>query len=279
MDTGLEFDKEKFHFPNCLSCQNGLPVPGFDWSFIPIAVCISLKGANERVERATVEFHKVGLCRRLLFYRPTRDKIPARGCWESHRRIARQAKEVWQLKRLAIFEDDVCFDDAIRPANIEHVKQQIEMLPDDWKCFMLGHWALFALPKNAKVVRTVSLCTHAYIMNHPLMDWVQENDYDSISKTKLFKAAQKISPNLGIDVFYALLGHMYALYPMIAYQTGAATSFDKSKANLSTKLLSDPKYMKNNQHFIYILSIFSLLSPAGHYFGWLQDLMNRRSNC
>jgi hypothetical protein len=70
---------------------NGSPDAGddLDWSFLNAAYCISLKTREDRVTQAAAEFHRLGLCRRVTFYRP--DKHPRNGFignWTSHRDVA-----------------------------------------------------------------------------------------------------------------------------------------------------------------------------------------------
>lgn len=248
MDTGVEFDPSEFHYPNCRECKNGAP-DKFDWRFIPLAVCISLKDRNDRTEEATKQFHKVGLCKRLLFYRPEKDRSRirrpgTRGCWESHRRVARLAQDSG-LKRLLIFEDDVLFDDAVTPSRVSQLARQVKGLGNSWSGLFLGSWPIFARPtldSNSGLLRSVSLATHAYIANQPLLNWMRDHPFD---KMKLSKWG-----GLGIDCYFALQPKMYSTYPMMAYQSGSVSSNPKPKlgGSLLDFALSDPKYMKASQY-------------------------------
>ena len=59
--------------PACPHCGGAAPgtAAALDWSFLDAAYCISLKIRDDRAAQAAAEFHKVGLCQRVLFYRPT----------------------------------------------------------------------------------------------------------------------------------------------------------------------------------------------------------------
>jgi hypothetical protein len=70
--------------PSCVHCNFPGTAGSPRWSFVDAVYCISLKTREDRVASASAEFHKVGLCRQVLFHRP--DRHPNNGivgCWES----------------------------------------------------------------------------------------------------------------------------------------------------------------------------------------------------
>lgn len=263
MDTNLTFDTNDFHYPKCQKCELGQFQSQYDWSFIPVGVCISLKDRDDRTNEATEQFHKVGLCRRVLFYRPEKDKSPihrpaTRGCWESHRKIAKTARDQWGLEQVLVFEDDVHFDDKITPERVQQFRQTLAHLPKNWNGCFLGHWPLLARPTGrAHTLRAVSLTTHAYVMNKPLMTWMINHPFDGTVFNKL--------GGLGIDCYLAVKAKMYAFYPMLAYQSGSVTSNPKPKfgGRILDMALADPKYMRSSQYLglgtFYVLVLIIVL--------------------
>ena len=83
-------------------------------------VCICLSGQEERYDRCAKEFCRVGLCRIVDFYRPTKHVLTDKekriskragtiGCFRSHQKVA---KEVGLAHDgVTVFEDDVIFRD------------------------------------------------------------------------------------------------------------------------------------------------------------------------
>jgi len=64
----------------------------YDWSFIDATYCTSVRERQDRVRSAADQFHRVGLCKNIKFYRPQRNSDnPIVGIWESHRAILSHA--------------------------------------------------------------------------------------------------------------------------------------------------------------------------------------------
>jgi len=70
--------------------------------------CISLQEQPHRTAKATEQFHALGLCREVLFYRPVRGRDPDRAIWDSHRAVAQDAIAKG-FSRILVLEDDVLF--------------------------------------------------------------------------------------------------------------------------------------------------------------------------
>ena len=87
--------------PSCPYCNATIGDAGaLDWSFLDGVYCISLQSREDRVINVAAQFHKVGLCRQVLFYRPLRH--PGRGyigSWESHRAVAGRFRD-WAGQRI-----------------------------------------------------------------------------------------------------------------------------------------------------------------------------------
>jgi len=200
--------------PSCPYCNGSIaPAQALDWSFLDGVYCISLKSREDRVATVSAQFHKVGLCRQVLFYRPLR--YPGRGyigSWESHRAVAEHARARGYDTTL-IFEDDVQFVRRLTPRSVRAIGRAIKRLPPDWMIFFLGHWPLWAYFVRPNVLRTSSGCAHAYVVSPRLLDWLHEHPWGTpgIVKRRFIGKA--------LDSAYAMLPATYALFPMIATQS------------------------------------------------------------
>jgi hypothetical protein len=186
----------------------------FDWSFLDGVYCISLQTREDRAGAAAREFHRVGLCRHVVFYRPVKHPTsPKKGVWESHRAVAQHARTHGQ-KTVLILEDDVVFHRWMSPRTVQAVHKALQRLPSGWRGFYLGHWPRRAHFVNMRTLLTSSFCTHAYIASSRLLKWLCENPYS--------KAVTRASGGgKGIDAVYATLPDMYAFFPMIALQSSS----------------------------------------------------------
>lgn len=181
-----------------------LPTP------IDAIYCISLQEQPRRTQQAIEQFHRVGLCRQVTLYRPTRGKNSERAIWDSHRALASHALKNGYRCAL-IFEDDA---DLRRPwpQLAAEIGQVISRLPADWYGLYLGHVPVQAYFVRSNVMRVRSLCTHAYIAGPRLLTWLAETDSLSPEAPMWQWVGQSI------DSAMANLPGMYALLPMAAYQ-------------------------------------------------------------
>jgi hypothetical protein len=229
-DSALLPDEARYHGcppdPACRDCNGSIEGPGqgLDWSFLDAVYCISLKIRDDRAAEAAAEFHKVGLCQRVLFYRP--DKHPKNGFiggWGSHRTVALHAL-ARGAERTLIFEDDVLFTRPVGPQTLRSVARAIDRLPPDWMIFFLGHWPLSAYPVRHNVLRTRSACSHAYIASPRLLQWLADHPWDATGMERSRIAGK------GVDSAYARLPGAYALFPMLAIQrVGRSDNFQRVK--------------------------------------------------
>lgn len=250
-----------FHPVNCKDCLKS-DASLYNWDWIDHVYCISLQDREDRVTLVTQEFHKVGLCKKLIFYRPVKDtsnvKRPGtRGCWESHRTIAKKALDEGADK-LLIFEDDVEFDmEHCTLENVQKVADSVQKFGSELSILLLGHWPVVCLPslKSTKLVRTVSMCTHAYIMGKSVMEWLRDHAFDDMKYNAPHKDGR------GIDIALMLKHKMYAFFPMLTYQKATATSNQRAGGKLINRIVNwsheDPKHMKNSQ---YVSLTYTLLA-------------------
>jgi hypothetical protein len=172
--------------------------------------CISLQEQPHRTRQAIAHFHRIGLCRHVTFYRPTRGKNADYAIWASHQAVACHALSNGQRHAL-VLEDDVFFR---RPwcKLAPRIAQAIPYLPPSWWCFYLGHVPIQGFFVRSNIMRVRSACTHAYIAGPCLLTWLAE--------TEPLSAEVAIWPLIGhsIDGAMANLPSMYALFPMAVRQ-------------------------------------------------------------
>jgi hypothetical protein len=221
--------------PYCTGSVNVESAGAFDWSFLDGVYCISLQSREDRAASAAAEFHRVGLCRHVLFYRPVQHPHSrCIGIWDSHRAVGLHALQRG-CGRTLIAEDDVLFHRHLRPQRVRAIGRALDILPSDWMIFFLGHWPLWAYFVRPNVLRTGSACAHGYIASLRLLRWLHDHPHGS-PDVKLARIA-----GAGIDAAYARLPATYALFPMVALQS----------ASRSDHLTFDPKKPKRKlKHFI-----------------------------
>ena len=130
-------------------------IPPQTWDFLTPCVCICLSGQEERYDRCAKEFCRVGLCRIVDFYRPTKHVLTDKekksgskragtiGCFRSHQKVA---KEVGLAHDgVTVFEDDVIFRDGCvrhEPA-VRESFEYIKRTRPDFFVYFLGSFPLF----------------------------------------------------------------------------------------------------------------------------------------
>ena len=216
--TAVDADTPIFHpcppDPACPYCNGSIEAEkALDWSFLDGAYCISLKNREDRATNVAAEFHKVGLCRQVMFYRPVKHPVKGIiGSWESHRAVGVDALRRG-YNRTLIMEDDVFFTSRLRPPRVRAIGRALDRLPSDWMIFFLGHWPVWAYFVRHNVLRTGSACAHAYIVSPRLLRWLHDHPWGSPGVKKLRLVGK------ALDSAYAELPGSYALFPMIATQS------------------------------------------------------------
>jgi hypothetical protein len=207
---------------SCRHCASPENSASFDWSQIDIAYCISLQDREDRARNAAVEFHRVGLCRKVVFYRPARHPTkPIAGIWESHRRVLSHALMLGYRNAL-VFEDDVVFARWFGPRSNRCLNRAIRQLPEDWHLLYLGHWPIRMRFVSRHLVSTSSACTHAYLASNRLMRFLASHPY----------VHQAAIPRIGrgIDAVFAKLPDAYAFFPMVATQSASRSDHIRPRA-------------------------------------------------
>ena len=194
--------------------------------------CISLQEEPHRTAKAAAQFHALGLCRDVLFYRPVRGGDTDRAVWDSHRAVAAHALAEG-FARIRVLEDDVLFT---RPRETlgRRITAALCALPSTWWGLYLGHVPIQAYFLRPNLLRVRSGCTHAYIANAPLLAW--------LASTAPMSPQAPMWHWIGrsIDAAMSSLPEMYAMFPMIAVQrylgeSGADARFD-DRRQLATSL-------------------------------------------
>jgi hypothetical protein len=217
-DVGARVSQAEFHpcppDPACRFCNRTAAGDDFDWSFVRAAYCISLREREDRAAAAAAEFHRLGLCRHVLFYRPRRASgSVVAAIWDSHRTVLLHARRKGHEHAL-VLEDDVQFDRDLTPEKLRRIAQGVARLSPDWMLFFLGYWALWAYPVGRNLLRTGSACAHAYVGSRRLMDW--------FARQRTLKGQRRLLlAGRGVDAAYAALPGAYAWFPMIAIQSGS----------------------------------------------------------
>jgi hypothetical protein len=195
----------------CPHCTGTAATP-FDWSFLDAVYCISLKERADRAESAARQFHRVGLCRYVQFYRPTRHPTkPAIDICESHQAVARHAL-AYGYQRVLVLEDDVRFSRWLGPHRLAGIARALRSLPTSWNVFYLGHWPLRVRFFSCGVLQTRSACTHAYVASRQMLAWLDRFEWqrDHLCDPWIGK---------GVDAPFARLPGVYATFPMVAFQS------------------------------------------------------------
>ena len=199
--------------PDCAHCgqvRAGSSRPRFDWSFVDAAYCISLRERPDRAAEAAAEFHRVGLCGRVTFFRPERPSGSVRiAIWESHRTVAEHALRHGR-SRVLFLEDDVMFARRIQPAALRAIGEVMDTLPQGWMVLYLGHWPLWAYFVRRNLLRCGSACCHAYIASERTLRWLRDNPPDTVPIARI--------AGRGVDAALARLPETYAMFPMLAIQ-------------------------------------------------------------
>ena len=190
----------------CTDSRSVTPLP----KPLDAVYCISLQEQPQRTHQAILHFHRIGLCRHVTLYRPTRGKNGERAIWQSHQAVARHALALGR-KCVLILEDDVFFRRTwSRLART--VERAVAGLPSDWRCFYLGHLPFQAYFIRPNVLRVRSTSSHAYIAGPRHMAWLV--DTEPLSP----EVATSSWIGVSIDSAMANLPGMYALFPMAARQ-------------------------------------------------------------
>lgn len=182
--------------------------PSVGWDFFDRIYCISLEEREDRRRAAAVQFSKVGLDGKVEFVIVKRHPFDVeQGIYESHMACLQKGLSAG-AERIVVFEDDVLFD----RFDVDRFHRCTRFLSDhpEWKVLLLG--ALIRASRKTEEpavqkVRYQSLA-HAYALNRPYAE----------------SLAYKPWRGDVVDIlFRPLSDHLYAVYPMFAFQDDSTT--------------------------------------------------------
>jgi hypothetical protein len=191
------------------------------WGFIDNAYCLTLSTRMDRQSEALGQISAAGLSAKTSFIisePATGPKPPA--IFESHCQAARHAIGCG-YKTVLILEDDATFIPHPEPPD-DRVERTIGKLPPDWQGLYLGHFPLRAYFISSGLLRTSSGCSHAYLANRPLLDWLASLNPATDLKAGRIKLNRLVGQ--GIDAALACRPHMYACFPMLVTQGRSPSS-------------------------------------------------------
>jgi len=210
-------------------------------------VCISLQEKPDRFAAACDEAHRVGLCRILTFYRPTKptdadmaraDALAATqnstlttnnsnlttkltiqwrgfmGSWEAHRHVQSSCAVVGGGGgRLLVLEDDFRVLPFVDAELLHRVGSHVDSLPAGWEVFYLGHQPAAGYPVRAdlSVFRVISCWIHAVVLSDPAQRRIASESYVS--------HAARLGREETLDGWIMREFRQYAAFPMLVVQS------------------------------------------------------------
>jgi hypothetical protein len=187
------------------------------WDFFDRIYCISLEEREDRRQAAAASFSKVGLTGRVEFVTVKRHPSNVeQGMYESHMTCLRKGLADG-AEKIVVFEDDVVFDrfDAGR------FKQCMQFLVEhpDWKVLLLGALIRSSRRTANPFIQKVGYqsLAHAYAVNRPYAETIAYQPWQGIIIDTLFRP---------------LTDHLYAVYPMFAFQKDFASDNDSKYRGL-----------------------------------------------
>lgn len=211
--------------PDCVCSVGGDDRGEAEWGFAELVACICLRDRDDRFAESCDEFHRVGLCSRVWYYRaipPTQAQfdrwqeahpgaklsLGGFGCWTSHQAVNARALQLG-AKRVLVLEDDVSF----RSGSEEVVRlgEDLDRHPD-WDVWHLGWFPFTGRPLcwDLGVWKVRSVCTVAYIASVSGMTKIVGADVDQ-------------------SVDFWIMNHcaQYASFPKLAWQRDSPSSIEE----------------------------------------------------
>jgi hypothetical protein len=248
------------------------------WDFLPPCVCISLKETPKRYLLACMEFCRVGLCKKVKFFRPTRFDEPTIhrkgtiGCMQSHQAVA-QNVGLASASGVTVFEDDVVFTNNVL-SELKRVRKSFQYVIQhhpDFFIYFLGHFpclpSLFVKPHTTRTRGSAGL--HAYVLSpRACVHMTNIEVGDSVQWEPIYMFCPKLACKFplskdgqaGIDI---IISHEknYATFPMIAFQSAAEATTNYKGNNWMQAFINRPTALflqVANGSVIYIFLVLVL---------------------
>ncbi|MGP8154833.1 MAG: glycosyltransferase [Smithella sp.] len=189
------------------------------WDFFDRIYCISLEEREDRRQAAAKSLAEVGLRGKVEFVlvKPHPLNIE-QGIYESHMTCLRKGLEAG-AESIVVFEDDVIFD----RFDAECFKKCTQFLGEHpgWKVLLLGALIRSSRKTTNPFIQKVSYqsLAHAYALNRPYAETLAYQPWQGFIIDTLFRP---------------LTDHIYAVYPMFAFQNGFSSDNDKKYKGLES---------------------------------------------
>jgi hypothetical protein len=183
-----------------------------DWDFFNRFYCISLEERTDRRAAAAAQFARVGLAGKVEFVIVKRHPSDIeQGMYESHMSCLCKGLEAG-AKRIVVFEDDILFD-RFDAGRLNQCTRFLSAHPD-WKVMLFGALISRSWKISAPCVQKVGYqsLAHAYALNRPYAETLAYKPWCGIVIDTLFRP---------------LADHIYAVYPMFAFQSDLPSDNDK----------------------------------------------------
>ena len=182
------------------------------WGFFDRVYCISLAERQDRRQAAAASLSSVGLAGKVEFVIVERHPFDVeQGMYESHMTCLRKGLEAGAA-RMVIFEDDVVFD----RFDAERFRQCTQFLAEHpgWKVLLLGALIRSSRRTSSPFVQKVRYqsLAHAYAVNRAYAETLAYRPWQGVVIDTLFRP---------------LTDHLYAVYPMFAFQGDFASDNEK----------------------------------------------------
>ena len=187
------------------------------WDFFDRIYCISLEERVDRRQSAAASFAKVGLTGKVEFVIVQRHPFNVeQGMYESHITGLRKGLEAG-AERIVVFEDDIIFD----RFDAEHFQQCPQFLLEhpDWKVLLLGALIRSSRKTTNPFIQKVGYqsLAHAYALNRHYAETLAYQPWQGVIIDTLFRP---------------LTDHIYAVYPMFAFQNDFSSDNDNKYQGL-----------------------------------------------
>jgi hypothetical protein len=220
---------------------------GAGWGRFAMCACICLQDRADRLESSAQEFHRIGMCRDMFYYRPARpdpaavhaagfERVGGYGSWESHRTVARKAlqlgvfetaRQEGRVPAVIVLEDDVRFLGDMTETRIGRLEEQIAGMPEGWHVLLLGHSPmpvpgtcrpakLFA--SDWSVWRVNSFMLHAYILSEAGAKLLAATPYHAYASIDYLMWGRGRVREHFLDDWMRHNTAMYAVLPMMCVQ-------------------------------------------------------------
>lgn len=243
----------------------------WDWSWVDQVYCINLRERPDRFLESEAEFHRVGLCQHVLYYRPDRptdaewqayqcgliasgrqDPVMtvtkgAFGCWQSHKAIAEHALKNGH-ETILVFEDDIHFLPSLSRDVAGHdIPRIIQKLPDEADFLHLGYFPYRGYPVMGAPIgrlwRVKALCTVAYVATQKGIINLCRANY-----------------TLPLDFWMIKETNQFAIFPKVAWQRKSSTDVEELWLGCPTTAIKQfgNVFYRNNHTFVDTLMLIIL---------------------